>query len=114
MKREEMMRELVETVTHPQFDKLVREIEQQPKESRLIYAQKFATVPELKKRGVPLNDQFRVCIRMFEDKKSPTSTYDQIFQVEAQSQDKEEPIEGGWTICASLGYVLCITVGYTQ
>lgn len=48
MTKQEMMRELTETVSHPEFDSLVREIEAQPERDRLPYAQKFATVPELK------------------------------------------------------------------
>lgn len=107
MTKQEMMRELTETVSHPEFDSLVREIEAQPERDRLPYAQKFATVPELKKRGVPLNDQFRICIRMFEDNEAPSTTYDKIFS-SAPAQI------GSWTICASLGYVLCVTVGYTE
>jgi len=107
MTKQEMMRELTDTVSHPEFDKLVREIEDQPENDRLAYAQKFATPQELKKRGVPLNDQFRICIRMFEDNDAPSTTYDKIFS--------SSPVQvGSWTICASLGYILCVTVGYTE
>ncbi|SHI48723.1 hypothetical protein SAMN05443429_10224 [Cruoricaptor ignavus] len=107
MTKQEMMKELTETVSHPKFESLVREIEAQPEKDRLPYAQKFATVAELKKRGVPLNDQFRICIRTFEDSKEPSDAYDKIFS--------NAPADvGSWTICASLGYVLCVTVGYTE
>lgn len=107
MTKQEMMRELTETVSHPQFDSLVREIEEQPQDNRLAYAQRFATPEELRRRGVPLDDQFRICIRMFEDRDAPSVTYDRIFS--------SGPIQAGaWTICASLGYILCVTVGYTE
>lgn len=107
MTRQEMMQELTDTVSHPQFDSLIREIQEQPQDNRLAYAQRFATPEELKERGVPLNDQFRICIRMFEDKDAPSVTYDSIFT--------SRPIQAGaWTVCASLGVVLCISVGYSE
>lgn len=107
MTKQEMMGELTKTVSHPEFDSLVREIEEQPENDRLAYAQRFATVLELKKRGVPINDQFRICIRMFEDNEEPSTAYDKIFV--------SGPVQAGsWTICASLGYILCVSVGYTE
>lgn len=107
MTKEEMMHSLTETVAHPEFDNLVREIDEQPADERLNYAKEHATVEEMKNRGIPLVDGFRICIRMFEDTEAPSTDFDKIQMIGGGPQI------GKWTVCASLGYFFCVSVGYT-
>ncbi len=107
MDKEEMMRRLTETVSHPEFDKFVQEIERQPKDERLKWTKAHATVDEMKRRGIPLEEGFRISVRTFEDPDSPKPEFDII------GTPSDEPA-GTWTVCVSLGYVICATVGHTQ
>jgi hypothetical protein len=109
MTKQEMMKHLTETVSHPEFDKLVREIDAQPEYNKLEYTEEHATVKEMKKRGIPLLDGFRICVRRFEDSDVATPEFDTIDIVGAPIKPK-----GTWTVCASLGYFLCVSVGYSS
>lgn len=102
----ELISSLVETITHPSFTQFVSDIENHPSESRSEFAEKISTIVELEKRGVPIDKNFRICVRTFEDPSNPISSFDY----------KPEGFEGSnstnkGTICASVGYVACLSYG---
>lgn len=109
MTKTEMMERLTETVSSPEFDKLIREIDEQPADTRLAWTKEHATVEAMKSRGIPIidGDGFRLCVRMFEDSDKPTTQFDTIDLV------GKMPTVKSWTICASLGYIFCGSVGAT-
>lgn len=106
MTKEEMMEQLTTTVSHPEFENLINEIEAQPEDRRLEWTRENATVEKMKEKGIPILDGFRVCVRLFEDSDKPTEKYDTI-------QITTPKVVGTWTVCASLGFYLCVSVGYS-
>ncbi len=110
MTKEQMMEQLTETVSHPQFDALVHEIDDQPSENRLNYAKQNATISEMQSRGIPIPEGFRICVRMFEDNNESSVNFDKI-DISAVKPPEDE---AKWTICASLGFYFCVSVGRTN
>ncbi len=67
-----MISELSAMTTHPEFVKLVQEIESAPSAEREETARKLATLDVLVDRGIPVPDQARISLRSFEDPSAAT------------------------------------------
>lgn len=107
--KQEMIVTLSNIVTHPEFVKLVKEIESQATpERRIEYARNYSTLKELRKRGIDIPDGLRICLRQFENTGEPSTEFD-LIHIEGPTI----PQTGTWTICVSYGVALCISFGYS-
>ena len=128
MEQQEMIAQIMQVISHPEMEKLIREIENQPEHKRLEYATQEATIDRLRRNNVPLTDQHRICIRYFEDPENPSEQFDLIGSQKGSPFSaglKTSPFSGieatakkpkgkSWTICTSLGYFVCISYGITR
>jgi len=104
---------LRQVVSHPEFLKVLREIEQAPSPERLTVAQQLATPTALAQRGIPIPQDFRVTTRIFEQ---PSAATIQAVTLSEEGQPTPPPAElatGPITICASVGFIVCASVGTT-
>lgn len=101
--KKQMTKELVEITTHPAFEKFIKEIDAQPAEKRLEYALKVCTIKELVKRGVPVTKDFKITPRIFEG--------NEVIPAFDNLAKKQKPSGDTWTLCASLGWGFCATIG---
>ncbi|MFI2184605.1 hypothetical protein [Streptomyces sioyaensis] len=104
----QMSQVLSETISHPAFAEMVRQIEAVPPGDRMAVAKAIATSEELANRGVIMPDGFRITTRYFEDPASPLKA-DAVIE---QGDQPTAKMMAGATLCATLGgYIACISVG---
>jgi len=104
---EVIARQIGELVSHPQYQAMIRELEQADEDERSSLALRLATPDELRRRGIELPPGFRITLRWFENSENPWP----ITEVEEQSPFTRI---AGWTVCGSVGYIACATVGYQR
>lgn len=106
---EKLIAGLKKTVSDPKFIDLIQEVNSKPKDQRNEYAKKVANVNELKNRGIPVPEGFRLTTRIFEDPEKPSSIYDEEGNV--VSPNVAVPV----TVCISLGVgelvYVCVSYG---
>lgn len=114
---------LVSVVTQPAFRRLIKEVEGTPSEQRLEAATRLATVDNLRARGVSIPQGLRLSMRWFEN--DPGITHGSLTGTpEAPAVTKEAAapeaaaaeaamIPAGLTICLSLGFFICASVGWS-
>jgi len=102
---EEYGRRLGAVVRHPGYRTMIEELERTPEDQRVAVAQNLACREELERRGVPLPEGFRITLRSFED---PNARWP--LQEVAIDPPALQP-RNSWTVCGSLGYIACVTVG---
>jgi len=102
---ETVARQIGELVTHPQYQAIIEELERAPEHERGDIARRVATREELIRRGIPLPDGFRVALRWFEDP-------DTRWPVTEVMDRPVVPVQANWTVCGSVGFYLCASVGY--
>ncbi|MGW6544108.1 hypothetical protein ACWGBH_14820 [Streptomyces massasporeus] len=99
---------LAEVASHPEFTRMLREIEQVPEAERLAKATELASVDELAKRGIPIPEGFRLTTRFFENPESAVRGDAAITLPEPTAG--VDP-EARATVCGSIGYIVCGSVG---
>ncbi|WP_142215263.1 hypothetical protein [Streptomyces sp. SLBN-118] len=104
----ELSKVLAEVASHPEFTKILKEIEQTPESERLAKATRLASVDELTRRGIPVPEGFRLTTRYFENPSSVTrgDVAVTLPQLPAGGDELERI-----TVCASVGYIVCASVG---
>lgn len=111
----QVIKELTGIVSTPAFEQYIKEIEAQPKATQLGFVQQTATIEEMKKRGIPVTEGFRIAVRTFENPAAPETFYDNQTINKAGKTDAAEvnaQEEAGYTVCVSLGFLVCASVGY--
>jgi len=105
---EEMIQRLARTVTHPEFQKLIREIEERPEAERRAFAECVATPEEFAKRGIPVEEGFRVTTRYFEAPNASSTTLTKIY--DEPTGKRPVGLRRG-TLCVSVGFIVCVSYG---
>ena len=111
--------EISKVSTHPEYLKMLKDLEELPTEERSNYVLKNMTPDKLREKGIDLPESFRLTTRYFEDPQSEVIQGKRIdFPVDSDSGDtilsKDTGFEGpksSLTACLSLGYIGCISVG---
>jgi hypothetical protein len=99
---------LSEVASHPEFTRMLREIERAPEAERVAKATQLASVDELAKRGVPIPDGFRLTTRFFEN---PEAAVRGDVAVTLPEPTPGVAPEARTTVCGSIGYIVCGSVG---
>jgi hypothetical protein len=99
---------LAKLTASPQFLSLIEEIQYASEPERLVAARRLATVDELHRRGVPIPEGTRFTTRYFENRPDGTRGIEQLIDTTEAAADEI----GTWTLCASVGYIVCVTVGH--
>ncbi|WP_206269288.1 hypothetical protein [Streptomyces alfalfae] len=102
----ELSARLAEVASHPEFTQMLREIEESPDSERLATATRLASVDELTARGIPVPEGFRLTTRYFENPASVTRG-----DVATSLPEPPEEDLARATVCASVGYIVCASVG---
>jgi hypothetical protein len=97
-------REIGALVAHPQYQALIEELERTPERERVEVARRLATRDELIRRGIPLPEGFRITLRWFED-------HEERWPVKEVTEQNVVPVRAGWTICGSVGWIVCVSAG---
>lgn len=105
-----MITRLAAVVSHPEFSKMLQEIEAKPGEERMKFAKIIATPKELARRGIPMPEGFRITTRIFE---APGASVVRAVKIDEDILGADGKTAYATTICASLGFILCVTVGHT-
>lgn len=110
MPNDRLIEDLGKTIGNAQFQGLVKEIDAQPPSERIAFAKRLATVDELKKRGIPLPEGFRITTRVFENPSDMSSQFDETGKQIAATSAAVGP-----TVCVSVGAGIivnvCVSVG---
>ncbi|GAA5024160.1 hypothetical protein GCM10025734_82280 [Kitasatospora paranensis] len=96
--------------SHPGFLAILDEIGQAPEADRLKTAERLATVDNLRSKGVPIPDDFRLTTRFFENPQNALVSSAKIDTVSPPGADDED-FASGLTVCGSVGYIVCGSVG---
>jgi hypothetical protein len=91
--------------SHPEFVKILQEIEQAPSDERGNVAKELANVEAMAERGIPVPDTFRATTRVFEDPDAPLGAKPTL------PPPPRPPTAEVATICLSLGFIICASVG---
>lgn len=94
---------LSDVVRHPGFVSIVQELEDTPPEQRDAKAAELASIDNLRARGVPIPEGMRLTTRWFENPEEGAKSDGELV-----GHAEQVP---GLTICGSLGWFLCISVG---
>lgn len=111
---EQMIQDLGAVVSHPEFQKIVQELEETPQPERINTAKRVASVDELKRRGIPVPSTMRFTTRMFENPTAPSTQFDLLdaFDPNEQATDLVRP-----TFCITIGVgellYICASLGDT-
>jgi hypothetical protein len=114
---DEMIKSIAAVAGHPEFIKLIEELEAKPPELRMQYAKAYATPTELLRRGIPIPAGFRITTRTFEAPGASTTIHTKIADelspggILGSHPKKPKPPPPPVTICVSVGLVLCVSVG---
>lgn len=101
-----------QVATHPAFIALLDEIRAAPESDRLATAERLANLEELRARGLELPAGSRLTTRYFED---PYAALAGSVKVDSENVTDIGPDKAvGSTICYSLGFFACVTVGHTE
>lgn len=108
----ESIKKLSAVVSSPEYIKIFKAISQQPPEKRKEFAEMVANPEELTKRGIEMPKDFRITTRVFEAPSEGASSGKELYTY------SEGPLRAGvesdplaLTICASVGVVVCVSVG---
>lgn len=101
---------LSKMAAHPGFLAILDEIGQTPEADRLKAAERLATVDNLRSKGVPIPDEFRLTTRYFENPQASLVSSVQVDTVKPAGADDDD-FASGLTICGSVGYIVCGSVG---
>lgn len=104
---ETVARQIGQLVAHPQYQALIDELERAPEHERENLARRIATRDGLLQRGIELPKGFRLTLRWFEDP-------DTSWPVKEVSDEAAMPALAGWSVCGSVGFVVCASVGYAK
>ncbi|MET4428497.1 hypothetical protein [Mycolicibacterium sp. 624] len=96
--------------SHPEFLAVLKEIQDAPEADRLKTAERLATVDNLRQRGVPIPDEFRLTTRYFENPTQSILSSVQVDTVRPPGADDDDFV-AGVTVCGSVGYIVCGSVG---
>jgi hypothetical protein len=103
--------ELASVASHPQFVALVNEIEEAPEEQRAEVASRLASLPELESRGIPIPQGMRLTTRWFEKLELDRGTGERLLADSTVDRRLGPPGEDQLTVCGSVGYIVCGSVG---
>jgi hypothetical protein len=104
-----MIKAISQIAAHPEFVGIVREIEAgRDQADRTRIASVLATPREFAKRGIPMPAGFRVTTRYFEKPGARVVDHLKVSDVVHGPPPGNEP---GMTACASVGLVVCVSVG---
>ncbi|MFD9412497.1 hypothetical protein ACFWBN_36595 [Streptomyces sp. NPDC059989] len=101
---------LSKMASHPGFLAILDEISQAPEAEQLETAERLATVENLRSKGVPIPDDFRLTTRFFENPEAATVSSFKIDTATPPGVD-DDTVVSGLTVCGSLGLYLCASVG---
>ncbi|MER6316460.1 hypothetical protein ABT237_22200 [Streptomyces sp. NPDC001581] len=96
--------------SHPGFLAILEEISRAPEAEQLATAERLATVENLRSKGVPIPDDFRLTTRFFENPEAATVNSIKI-DTETPPGADDDAVVSGLTVCGSLGLYLCGSVG---
>jgi hypothetical protein len=135
---EEQIEALSQVASHPAVISAMKQIGELPETERLDAARELATPEALRERGVPLPAGFRITTRYFEEPGTQIQNQVKLGEVGAPSVLEElerkapealavikrsrpemigefggmrAPEAIGITVCGSIGYIACISVG---
>src|SRR4051812_42080442 len=98
----EISQRLSEITTHPEYLKLLDEIKKMPQSTALEYAKNNINPQELKKRGIPIPEDFKITTRVFENPAASVIHAEQTGQYTGINAHLPKNIQNTMTICGSL------------
>jgi len=109
------LRQQIETLSsiasEPAFLEILAEIESAPEEERLAVATRLASLQTLGRRGLRVPAGTRLTTRYFE---APQAATRGDIRVDTAAAARKPGDGGGTTVCVSLGYLVCVTIGQTE
>jgi hypothetical protein len=112
-KIKDMTERLNEVVTHPEFINIIHKIESTPLGERMEFVSKHVTPTALTEKGIPMPEGFRITTRVFDDPGITAAQYTEDKDVMVPTRGRPPRVggSGGTTLCASLGFFLCVSIG---
>jgi hypothetical protein len=110
----ELSSQLNQVVAHPEFIGLLEELEGLPAESRKQFVRERMNVNALKQKGVPVRPELRAVVRVFENPHAAVINSEAVFTSDSATPRMEEEsmdLARAGTLCASLGFILCVSYG---
>lgn len=103
---------LTQVTTHPQFIGMLNQLEQLPdEEKRKEFVRREMNVAALVKKGVPIPDGFRSVVRVFENPAAGAIPPIDGSPATATSTSRALQEAEAITVCGSVGFIVCASVG---
>lgn len=117
---EQHIDEVARLAAHPAMLEALAEIQAAEPADRLEVARRVADRDALAKRGLDVPPDFRIALREFEDPIETGSVTEQVISEPAAAAPHPRPHPhphppkngGGTTICGSVGYFVCASIGH--